>query len=519
MRLERQKIYREKGGSYRLILGETKFGGTFAYLTDVKAYDNITGTKIDDIGYVCIDRILYIPWNKFHDRGYTEYRRLSNKEYSAIVHAISQFMLGDISFVNNTFMYKDEIDSLVETKPEEKETSPTSAEEVETVTVESATTTIVTNTLKKSTTEKQSIPINITFDTTTFNPPANNIVEEAKKHNIPVAEEVNETKEKFYDLFSAESNPIRYNTSSNNSNRSNSNQNDRRSNAGVKHVFSEDEALAISVMNTNAVMAKYKVRANIATLMIRNAKRIFGFEVKNIDSTRKFASLFKMGYTVEQVSEMTGVALNKVKYYYERSTFSYDNNTSVEQKWNDIISANNTDLIVNVVCNMSVAEFCKMEKCRMPVGYDVVHKLIDFLSMNPLFCAGFDKMAFDQDSLNEFISTARNSKTKSNMATVFIYEKVMDLYDAYVKSFNHHADILAGVREIPDYVPVEDHEYFLTLIYNRFNPNNITGKDRILNKMQKEVIRNNGSNADFAKAFMVNPKKATAVKTKYRSNN
>lgn len=96
--------------SYYLILGTSTYGCIHCKIKNTSKFENIIGLKIDNIGYVCINNIQHTPWSKFNFKATTPYRKLTDQEYSLIVNAISNYMLGNIGFANdNTMLYTDQI--------------------------------------------------------------------------------------------------------------------------------------------------------------------------------------------------------------------------------------------------------------------------------------------------------------------------------------------------------------------------------------------------------------------------
>ena len=510
MKMESRKIYSKKNKdgtySYKLVLSTTKAGMMFMYLAPKNAsayYENIDGIYFDQLdAYAAFDRVMYIGWSKYYDANYTEVYTVPYRRFSAITTAIKQFIDGAI--VQNDkghYYYYDEL----EKKVSKKDDTSTTKIDVS-VNVSTNSDTITTG----ASIEVKSINQNITE----FNNP--DLVEKAKEFGIPTSDEKDAPKSvKYVNLLENDKSDsgVYSKSSGKATTKKKKNSSD---NACPRSMYTEDEALAISNMPVKAIASKYKVSYSVALIMRRNARNIFGFEVKKRDNdSNLYAKMFEEGYTLDQVIKAyPDVPTTRIKKSYDIYSISKYDDTEVVEYFDKVIKDNNLTEMLSVVW-MSGLKFGQKYKCPHSSAIKIINKIRGILCLNPLFTAGLEEIAFDPN-IEEIISSKRSSTSEKDIITVRNYDTCMRLYNAYTTSYNIHGDILAGTQPIPSSVSESDRDYFLNLINNRFNYT-IINPDRVLTTHQKDLLMN-ARTVEIACEFMINYKKAYNLANNYRYN-
>lgn len=298
----------------------------------------------------------------------------------------------------------------------------------------------------------------------------------------------------------------------------------RVGNKAYRHIFTEEETFSIARMTAKLVVTKYSVSTSIASVMIRNAKRIFDVELPNIIRKNNYAILFRAGYSIEEVQKITKSKISRVKESHKNYSInknSENNMNDVVRKYDKIIQENDEDLLIKTAF-MKIADFAEYEKCAITTARNIQFKIRQKIFMNPLYVIGMDpSIACDPTMVCDYIEGVRKSRTWRNCTTVdaiiMVYEKTMQLLNAYVASYDKHADIMIGDEPIPESVSDNDKDAFMTLITNRFNFTRLGYADRKLNHDQKYVTENNGSVSEYILAFMmIDVDRATRLKANYR---
>lgn len=510
-----------------LIINTTPYGVNFAFITQSNLYENIDDAKIgifDGNNYVCFDRVTYIGWDKFSKIHEQTFERLTIAEFNRIAHTIHQFNIGDIKWSNiaNRFVYRDEYSAIKNSLNFiNLEDTPTEPHPIE----ESLPTVIYSNTDLLNFREAE-IPDDILYSIS--NPDISDvditaIIRMTKELDVNSKIQKNpETggDEVIFDL-------IEYRKSTNDNSKSKlpskARYRDKNKNTGYKRRwFTVVEVESISKSSSNAVASKYECTSTVATIMIRNAKRILNLAVGSHIVTNRFTCYFNAGKTVEEVAKIyPNVSMSSIATQYKQWLLNanYGNNPHVLAKWSPIIEANDRASMIWAI-SKTIDGFAAIEGCSKSLARDLYNKMYDILAYNPLLCVGYKDIAFtfDKDVIWNRISELdlMDNPKDRDIAELEVYRIVERLHTAYQDSYNDHFDILIGKKKIPDSVAKEDHQYFKSLIWNRFNRVEAINRNRELSPEQIHAIKT-GNKRAVAIYFMLQYDKASNIVTKYKS--
>ncbi len=492
MKFEKRCVYENDRGGYMLILNSTGFGVSIVNLYNPGSgnnpYKNFPELFVDDIcGYVAFDRVVYIPWAKVGTRHFSLHKKLSKKQFGDIVHYISDFYLGNINPVNTIFGYTEDTE-----EEESKDKDVINRNNGKNVNEHSRD----NNT---STVERHA-------DTTTFR----------KACIIPVhgdaIKDVTKKEDKYYDLLSTQEKESHYSYS-----KPGSENKDENTTVKIKHslsrkLFSKEECLEIAKSQVSHVAKNYNVPYHKAELMIRNAKKIFSpdnnTEQAKVDNRLK--EYYAQGLSYEEVCEkLPDIQRSRIENYFKLKSIPKDNVAALK-KWDAIIEKQDVDQLLHTCLNIN--KFAYEEKCSYNIAQDIVHKIYDILSLNPFY------VVFRNDGYsNDLLDKISSDKSAQGMINTKLYNKIKSIEEAYRKSYYQHNDILAGFKCIPSEIKDEDAEFFMSIIYNRFNINRTAKSTRQYTKNQKEAF----DNKDIEKICMtmaVNYKKAVGMVHRYIYN-
>lgn len=506
MKLETGCVYENGRGSYILVLNTTKYGCSMVYLNNstyaVDTYKNFPELFIDGTcGAVCFDRVIYVAWTKMSTKSYNFYKKICKKNYRIIIHYIADYYIGDINMVNSVFDYSESPNN--SNKNASSKTNDTYSSHHKPNPAKLNKNNKNGETSNKEDTQNNEIIVSRSASTTKFESNTKNNIEIAKSLNIPIYSKDDEKDSegtKYYDLSCKE----KYSKTKSYNRVYNTKPID---NELSRNIFSEEECLQIALSDVGCVMDKYHVTTIRARTMIRNAKKIF--ELDNV-STKHSAvknnlkELFDEGLSVDEIcNRLPDVSRSKVSYYVKVRNICKNNAEAID-KWDKIFANQDIDKILNVV-NTTINEFSLSEKCSRHIACTIEAKAHNILSMN-LFYTVFGSIAYSNDFYNSIIG---DKSKKSREIAKKLYDKVDSIKDIYTKTFYQHSDILIGVKDIPECLNESDKEFYLAMIYNRFNHYTMK-KSRILTENQKNSIRNRDTEA-VALAFAVPYKKAVNI--------
>ena len=240
----------------------------------------------------------------------------------------------------------------------------------------------------------------------------------------------------------------------------------------VRRFYTEDEVLDIAgAMNIRVVMAKYNIESYaIAAQIKQNARRILGMGSERDTCNNNYIELWESGVTLEEALILFG---EEYRSNIEGSYKQYQRHDSIDNdaakaKWaNPLMNATYEELAI-LMDSTSIRKFAEAECCTSNVANDIFRNIHTILSKNPLYCV-FGPLAYNTDELCKHIKKCRSSGKVQDEIDVMLYDDIMKLFMAYKKSFDDHAAIVSGTMPIPDYVPDDKHDFFMTLIAKRFS--------------------------------------------------
>lgn len=505
-KIKKQAIYlrhRKHGDDcYMLVLGVSNSGMNVMYLasTSKKAYyENIDGIYLENLDlYAAFDRNLYIGWNKCRMSEYTEVCTIPYRKLSTITTAVKQYFDGQIvTDEKGFFHYYDDIDM-------EKSAATSSTDNINNDVEVTVNVTSASLGMESEHSISVSISDNPTIhhDKTEFIDDNDAIIDGFNAHGIPVDILAGTSDNKrYFDLLECDDKDTKYKSSAK-IDKDHKKRKYNRTTAEHRRMFSEDETLAISNMAVKMIITKYNVPYHVACIMRVNARRHMGFEVSKKPRKHSFKELFDKGYLPEDIKkEYPEVDIGHINANYRSymvSKSDNDSNTVIEY-FDQVISERRIDEMISAV-NMSNIKFRETYNCTYNVAISIARKIKDILCINPLFAAGFDNLAYD-DNISTIIDNIRSSKKKPDIVMVRNYDTCMRLSSAYTSSYNDHADILAGMIPVPEEVDESDIGRFLSLLNNRFSRKFINSI-RTLTSYQKDLIKN-GDNVDVGCELMI----------------
>lgn len=231
----------------------------------------------------------------------------------------------------------------------------------------------------------------------------------------------------------------------------------------------------------------------------------FNFEVNTHRKTMDYKHMSESGMSVEDIASIANIPLYKVRQYVTLASINKratcDGNDKLSAYVNELISMKKYEELYNIL-NMSKYDLCEMYNASSTAVANVRINIYQVLALNPLYPVfGIDSYRADfVDELNS------KRKCKSSSINIDIYNKIMELWDIYYRTINIHSKLLSGMMNPMDYVDEDNVDYFMSMIWNRFNRQRITD-NRIFSSMQKQSIKNNDLH-NFCMRFMVRPSAA-----------
>lgn len=532
--------YIKHHGAYDvLILGVTVYGVSFVPISRHRAYSEIPTAAIGNLdgdSYICFDRVMFLSKNDFDKTFDHSYRKLSYYTFSKLSYTIHQYYMGDIvwSEYSNTFVYKEdykEIDTNFRNKNEMIiEINGRIINGQKTV-KESDLVPADLSKIDNSETDPFNFELMEEFDENIYDfidPPEEldfddrdmaDIVRIAKDFKIPtkIRRDKNGENEEYVFRLVRVYTP-RSSKSIKNASESRTKDPDKN-NQYRRAWFTYSEVKIIARMDSSSVASEYGCSVHIAAGMIRVAKRILHMVVESHTVENNYTCYFNKGYTIEDVCNIypnispSVIESQHVQWILNGNS---ENNTSVREKWLKIIEENDIETMSKYVF-LEINTFADIEGCSPSAADDILHKIFDRLSINPLLCAGFDTNVFDPEILANTILDIGNKhdRTIEEEITLERYNIVSRLNDAYRDSYNNHFNIKAGVEPIPSSVSPSDRDYFRSLIWNRFSRHQVMRRKRILTQNQKNAIVS-GDVREVALYFMVPYKKAKNIIIEYK---
>jgi len=508
MRLENGNVYGNGRGSFMLVFNTTKFGATFAYCnTDnyvQEVYANIPELKIDDtVGTVCIDRIIYVPWTKMSTTKYELYKKLSRRQYVLIINAISSLYLGDIIIEDTAFEYIDKVPY------KEALNIPEAKKEVPKEVVESP--------VKKEMPKEDKTAVVIieqNADSVDFEVPNSEILRKAEEAGIPIYTNNSNTEsaEQFFDLLPT---PVVNNVG--NDRTKNNNPSYRAPAKNRRHLFSETECISIACSSIAMIVEKYNVSKSDASQMLKNAKRLFDPKEPTTRTKPEITvkEIYESGMSLDDaIFKYRNIPADRIRRYYQDMEVEKDDKAAIV-KWDIIMTSSikstaNMKLIIDAA-RSDVNEFHINERCSLATAEGILGKINRILAFNPLYVV-FGDRAYEEDLQDTFANGRACSK---NVIDSYIYTVVMRLSEPYKYSYNNHYDILHGTKPVPENVMDEDKEFFLSMLYNHYNPRMILGKSRHLTRTQKDALESKDVER-VARAFAVQASRARSLINSYK---
>lgn len=524
-----------------LILAVTKFGISFVPISYHRAYSEIpTATigNLDGDSYICFDRVMFLSRKDFNKTLIQPYRKLSYCTFSKLSNTIHQFYMGDIvwSRYSNTFVYKEDYNELdLNARNKSKKEIPikingrniNGQEDIQ----ESDLVPADLSKIDNSETDPFNFELMEEFDDTIYDfidPPEEldyddrdmaDIVKVARDFKIPT--KIKQDREGNVEYVFRLVNVYTPRSSISTKSASKARTKDPDKNTQYKRVwFTYSEVQVIARMNRASVASEYRCSVHIADDMIRTAKRILHMALERRNVERRYASYFNKGYTTEDVCKIyPNVSPSVIESQYAQWILNgnSENNTHVREKWLKIIEDNDIETMRKYVF-LEINTFAEIEDCSPSAADDILHKIFDRLSINPLLCAGFGSDVFDPETLANTILDIGNKYDRTMEEKIMLerYNIISRLDDAYRASYNDHFDIKAGTKPIPKSVNPDDRDSFMSLIWNRFSRHQVMGRKRVLSQSQKNAIAF-GDVYKVALYFMVPYKTAKNIISGYKN--
>lgn len=512
-----------------LILGVTPYGVSFVPVVNHRIYSDISGSRMtifdnDGDWYIAFDRVYSRSWDDFYKIFSESYEKLTYADFSRVVYTIHQFNIGDIVWNKyiNKFSYREDyqevknttleirISNIKYTHPDhpvslgtldDSETDPLDFEEME----------AIDNSIYDDNVDIS----NLTSDRASM-------IEVAKIFDIPIKIEHDDVTGEDKVLFDL----IKYRKPKNKKNNkvepSEPRTKDKHKKEQYKRRwFTEEEVNAIATkMDRGSVASKYECSTDIATDMIRNARRILKLAVDTRSVENRFSCYFNEGKTVEDVCKIyPNLKPSMIESQYNQWLLNENapNNENVRNYWKDIFERDDIEVMQRYVF-YKVNTFAAIQRCTPSTAEDILYKIFDRLSINPYLCAGFGVEAFDIENLMYTIDIIRNkyNPTSEEKSIIERFDIVRRLEKAYRDSYHDHASIKAGLKDIPDTVMESDRDYFMSLIWNRFSKSHIITSKRELSENQKFYIKAKNKHKTSL-YFMIQYSTAEGIVNRYKS--
>ena len=495
MHYEAQTIYK-RGRSYVLVMCTSISSIHMAYIDHKYQYAMLPELKVDDIGYVEFDRIHNIPWYKLGNNvEVSVYRKMSDRQFNAVINALSNMYTGIIINHKNLFMYADEV-------PEKRNTTPIIFEpdvneEPSIPDAEEPTTFADEDRIEEANEEPVSIECeNDNTDTSQC---------DLSQYDTEMVDECiieNGDGSILYDLLyyekkSATDNRSKY-PAKKKSKKSNTEQTQRM-------LFTKDEALSIAVSTTPVIASRYSVDNKTASRLRRNARKLFGFEIDTRCRSIDYKGMLESNMTPEDIAEATNTPLAMVlKYMANHKINKNATSDGIEnmRRYVDGLIADKKYKELDDLYSMTKCELCEKYNISSNTYHNIRIKIYQALALNPLYPVfGID--GYDPNLIDKLNSSR---KTSTSTIRIDIYNKVMSLWDIYYRTLNNHSKFLSGMINPADYTDADNIDFLMAMVWNRFNRQRITD-NRIFSRMQKECIKNNDFYG-FCTRFIINPDKA-----------
>ena len=516
MRLENGNVYGNGRGSYMLVFNTTNFGATFAYCnTDEHVqdvYQNIPELKIDDaVGTVCIDRIIYVPWTKMSTAKYELYKKLSRRQYVLIVNAISALYLGDIVIEGPAFEYIDKVPYTASLNIHASEDHKMNVEK----SVEEAITEEDPSVEEPKETKDKIAALIIQNKTisTNFEIPNSELLKKAEAAGIPIYTGLDsQPGEKFFDLLPPAQ---QERTITPKSGKFNDNPSYKHPVRSRRHLFSESECISIACSSISMVQEKYEVTRSDAAQMVNNAKKLFNGEKPVVRAKPEITvkDIYESGLSLEDaIFKYRNIPADRIRRYYQDMAITKDDRAAIE-KWDAILASSDKDnmRLIITAARSDVHEFNQAECCSISTAENILGKINKILAFNPLYVV-FGDRAYEED-LEDTFQNGRNSN--KNLIDSYIYRIALRLSEPYKATYNYHYDILHGNKPIPEGVMDDDKEFFMSMIYNHYNPRMILGRNRHLSRAQREALESFDAER-VARTFAVQTSRARSLINSYK---
>ena len=518
---EPRTIYKRGDNKYILVMATSASGMHLLYIehNHRHQYAALPELKVDDIGYVEFDRIYFVPWIKLNNRIKTSvYKKMCNRQYNAIVTTLSNMFTGNIVKYNNVFMYADEvpIEKVDEIEPTDvaKPDPPVENlgdEEIAVPAPAEGTGVEEPRSNKADTKEEDAIANN---EATHEVPPAESVDHE--EESVPMTDDKKlalpkEDIPEMNPLIIKEDDgsityDLLYKPRSNSTSGSDSKYPAKRKKAtnkstSVRRRFTEDEALGIAASTTPAIVSRYGLSSSQASVARLNARKLFDFETKKRTTMCVKEIIIECESVEEAASKLNMPVCRVLDYkanYAANDNATTDGNDKLHAYVDNIIASRDYTKLHEFFAT-SNHDICEQFNATTAATSNERIRVYHELALNPLYPV-FGVDAFNPD-LEKQLQSARTSG--KSIILLDIYKKIMELWDVYYRTINIHSRFLNGIDDATKYVNEENMDYFMSMVWNRFNRKRLIDS-RIFSATQKAAIKNNDL-YQFCTRFIVGP--------------
>lgn len=523
---EPKTIYR-RGNAHILVLSTSSAGMHMVYVGNRDIlYGQFPELKIDDIGYVEFGKIFFVRWKELNRRIETSvYKKMTDRQYNTVIATISSMFTGNIIKYDGAFMYADEalaekIDEVAPVLPAEtlddkgisndayargvtmeEEVKPDVADsEKEHPVIIDDLNPEVSDGARSTNNEENSAPAVDDMQHETGIDNVNHLIVKVDDGSI------------MYDLLYVQNN----NRSTNGSDSKYPAKRRRKNadNSQTRRYFTKDEALGIAASTVSAIVSKYGLNSSHAALVRRNARKLFDFEIKE-HNMRSIKKTIDECTSVEEAAAKLNIPVYRVlsykAHYAVNESATQDGNDKLRTYVNGIIESRDYDNMHEFFTTNN-HDISAQFNATISAVYNECTRVYHELALNPLYPVfGID--AFRTD-LEDYLKSMRASG-KSIILTD-IYKKIMELWNVYYRTINIHSKFLNGIDDPRKYVSEENMDYFMSMIWNRFNRKRIIDS-RLFSATQKAAIKNNDL-YQFCTRFLVEPGAGRSSLCTFRKN-
>ena len=530
---EPKTIYK-RGNRYILVLSTSSAGMHMMHVghKDI-LYSKFPELEIDDIGYIEFGKIFFVHWKELNRRIETSvYKKMSERQYNAVVSVVSSMFTGDVIKHNGTFMYADEvpIEKVDEIEPTDVAKSDLPVEDLggeEIAVPVPAEDTGAEEPQSNEADTKEECPITIDESTHEVPDTVESIDREEKSVPMTDNKQLALPKEEIPEMspliINEDDGSITYDllyvSRDNSTNGSDSKYPAKRKKSVNKPIparrrFTEDEALGIAASTTPAIMSRYGLSSSHASIARRNARKLFDFENKK-HAMCNVKEIIIECESVEEAASKLNIPVCRVLDY--KANYAANDNATTDGNDNlhayvDNIIASRDYAKLHEFFTTSNHDICERFNATIAVTSNERIRVYHELALNPLYPVfGID--AFKPD-LEEQLRSARTSN--KSIILLDVYKKIMELWDVYYRTINIHSRFLNGIDDAAKYVNEENMDYFMSMVWNRFNRKRLIDS-RIFSATQKAAIKNNDL-YQFCTRFIVGPENGRVSLAQFRKS-